>query len=60
MSDIAAHPLFEEPICAVLPVGHKLVGSESVASPMCVTKCCFCPIPSIAPHFFFKRAACLV
>lgn len=57
VSDIAAHPLFEEPICAVLPVGHKLASRELVSVADVRDEILLLPDPSIAPHFFKRLHA---
>lgn len=61
-TDIAFRPLFEEPICAVLPVSHRLAPCESLSVADIRDEVLLLPDPSIAPHFFrslhnaFERA----
>ena len=55
--DIATHALFEEPICAVLPAGHKLAGRDEVSVADVRDEVLLLPDSTIAPHFFKRLHA---
>lgn len=55
--DIATRPLFEEPICAVLPEAHRLAGCASVSVADVRGEVLLLPDSSIAPHFFKRLHA---